>query len=75
MSWFLGGMAFLLLGYFTYGRLVERIVGPDDRKTPWVIGGSSEYAGGKQGFFYLMSKPAAPSNRSGRPDTADIQHD
>ena len=32
-------------------------------------------AGGKQGFFYLMSKPAAPSNRSGRPDTADVQHD
>ena len=32
-------------------------------------------APGKQGFFYLMSKPAAPSNRSGRPDTADIQHD
>ena len=36
MSWFLGGIAFLLLGYFTYGRLVERIVGPDDRKTPCV---------------------------------------
>ena len=36
MSWFLGGIAFLFLGYFTYGRLVERIVGPDDRKTPCV---------------------------------------
>ena len=36
MSWFLGGIAFLLLGYFTYGRLVERIIGPDDRKTPCV---------------------------------------
>ena len=36
MCWFLGGIAFLLLGYFTYGRLVERIVGPDDRKTPCV---------------------------------------
>ena len=36
MTWFLGGIAFLLLGYFTYGRLVERIVGPDDRKTPCV---------------------------------------
>ena len=36
MSWFLGGIAFLLLGYFTYGRFVERIVGPDDRKTPCV---------------------------------------
>ena len=31
--------------------------------------------GGKQGFFYLMSKSAVPSNRSGRPDTADVQHD
>ena len=36
MSWFLGGIAFLLLGYFTYGRLVERVVGPDDRKTPCI---------------------------------------
>ena len=36
MSWFLGGIAFLVIGYFTYGRLVERIVGPDDRKTPCV---------------------------------------
>ena len=36
MSWFLGGIAFLLLGYFTYGRLVEWIVGPDDRMTPCV---------------------------------------
>ncbi len=36
MSWFLGGIAFLILGYFTYGRIVERIVGPDDRKTPCV---------------------------------------
>ena len=34
MSWFLGGIAFLILGYFTYGRLVEKIIGPDDRKTP-----------------------------------------
>lgn len=34
MSWFLGGIVFLILGYFTYGRLVERILGPDDRKTP-----------------------------------------
>ena len=34
MSWFLGGIAFLILGYFLYGRLVERIVAPDDRATP-----------------------------------------
>ena len=36
MTFFLGGIAFLILGYFTYGRLVERIVGPDDRPTPCV---------------------------------------
>lgn len=36
MILFLGGLALLVAGYFTYGRLVERIVGPDDRKTPAV---------------------------------------
>ena len=36
MSWFLGGIAFLVLGYFAYGRLVERLLPPDDRKTPCV---------------------------------------
>ena len=34
MSWFLGGIAFLIIGYFTYGKFVERLIGPDDRKTP-----------------------------------------
>ena len=34
MILFLGGLALLVVGYFTYGRLIERIVGPDDRKTP-----------------------------------------
>ena len=34
MVWFLGGIAFLALGYLVYGRLVERILGPDDRETP-----------------------------------------
>jgi len=34
MSWFLGGIAFLFVGYLAYGRFVERIIGPDDRKTP-----------------------------------------
>lgn len=34
MSWLIGGLIFLVLGYFTYGRFVERIVGPDDRVTP-----------------------------------------
>ena len=28
------GMAILLIGYFTYGRFIERILGPDDRETP-----------------------------------------
>ena len=36
MSWFLGGIAFLILGYLVYGPLVERILGPDDRTTPCV---------------------------------------
>ena len=36
MILFLGGLGLLVVGYFTYGRLVERIVGPDDRKTPAV---------------------------------------
>ena len=31
---FLLGMAILLIGYFTYGRFIERILGPDDRETP-----------------------------------------
>ncbi len=36
MLFFLGGIAFLLLGYFTYGKLVDRIIGTDDRPTPCV---------------------------------------
>ncbi len=36
MSWFLGGIAFLIAGYFLYGRLVEKIIQPDDRPTPCV---------------------------------------
>ena len=36
MSWFLGGIAFLLVGYFTYGKLIDRIISTDDRKTPCV---------------------------------------
>ena len=36
MVLFLAGLALLVAGYFTYGRVVERIVGPDDRKTPAV---------------------------------------
>jgi len=34
MWWFLGGILLLALGYFTYGKMVERIIGPDDRETP-----------------------------------------
>ena len=36
MAYFLGGLAFLILGYVTYGRLVEKLLPPDDRKTPCI---------------------------------------
>ena len=36
MNLFLGGIVFLVLGYFVYGKLVEKIFGPDDRETPAV---------------------------------------
>ena len=36
MNLFLGGIVFLVLGYFVYGKLVENIFGPDDRETPAV---------------------------------------
>ena len=36
MTWFFGGLAFLVLGYLTYGKFVEKVFGPDDRKTPAV---------------------------------------
>jgi len=31
---FVVALIILLLGYFTYGKLIEKIFGPDDRKTP-----------------------------------------
>ena len=34
MFWFLGGIVLLIVGYFTYGRFVEKIIEPDDRETP-----------------------------------------
>ncbi len=34
MLLFLIGIAFLIAGYFLYGRIVEMILGPDDRTTP-----------------------------------------
>jgi carbon starvation protein CstA len=36
MILFLLGLAILIAGYFTYGRLVEKIVAPDDREVPAV---------------------------------------
>lgn len=33
---FIIALAVLLIGYFTYGKLTEKIFGPDDRKTPAV---------------------------------------
>lgn len=34
MTWLFGGIAFLIAGYFVYGRLVERILSPTDAPTP-----------------------------------------
>ncbi|MBQ9772834.1 MAG: carbon starvation protein A [Lentisphaeria bacterium] len=34
MWYFLGGIALLILGYFSYGKFLERILAPDDRVTP-----------------------------------------
>lgn len=34
MLLFLSGMALLIVGYFTYGRFVERVIGIDERDTP-----------------------------------------
>ena len=34
MPLFLLGLAILAIGYFTYGKLIEKILGPDDRPTP-----------------------------------------
>ena len=31
MALFLGGIVFLILGYFLYGKLVEKVFRPDDR--------------------------------------------
>ena len=31
MGWFIGGLLFLVLGYFAYGRVIERILGPRRR--------------------------------------------
>lgn len=36
MWYFLGGIALLIGGYFTYGKFLERILAPDDRPTPAV---------------------------------------
>ena len=36
MLYFLGGIALLIIGYFVYGAFVEKILRPDDRKTPCV---------------------------------------
>ncbi len=36
MLLFLAGIVLLTAGYFTYGKLIEKILGPDDRPTPAV---------------------------------------
>ncbi len=39
MTLFLAGIVLLIVGYYTYGRVVEKILGPDDRQTPAVTSG------------------------------------
>lgn len=34
MSYFIGGIILLIVGYFTYGRLIEKVVTPTDRDVP-----------------------------------------
>lgn len=36
MCWLLGGIAFLIVGYFTYGKLIEKFLAPGDNPTPAV---------------------------------------
>ena len=36
MITFFVSLGILILGYFTYGRVTEKVFGPDDRKTPAV---------------------------------------
>ena len=36
MTLFILGLILLVVGYFTYGRFVEKVLGPDDRETPAV---------------------------------------
>ncbi|MBQ9694595.1 MAG: carbon starvation protein A [Kiritimatiellae bacterium] len=38
MTLFLCGILALILGYFTYGRWIEHLLGPDDRPTPAIAG-------------------------------------
>ena len=33
---FISAIVILMIGYFVYGRLTEKVFGPDDRKTPAV---------------------------------------
>lgn len=44
MAWFLAGILALIVGYFTYGRLIECLLGPDGRKTPaYAMGDGVDY--------------------------------
>lgn len=47
---FLGGLALLIVGYFVYGKFVEKVFHPDERKTP-------AYAM-EDGVDYVPMKPA-----------------
>ncbi len=44
MLWFIGGIVALVIGYFTYGRLIERLLSPDNRQTPaYAMGDGVDY--------------------------------
>ncbi len=44
MVWFIGGILALIAGYFTYGRWIEKLCAPDDRRTPaYTLGDGVDY--------------------------------
>ena len=45
----------LIAGYFIYGRLVERVFGPDDRKTPALTHADSLTFTKSHAFFTLTT--------------------
>ncbi len=55
MAWFLAGIAALVLGYLTYGRLIGRLLGPDGRRTPaYALGEGVDFVPGPRGKTVLI---------------------